>query len=393
VALTVETAGALGLSRLEASRDEFWGMRSQLSDLQLQLETGLYTHLDESRLSYKAIVDEALALGISNLSDVIQTLPPSSEELDYENAVVEQQRLNGAFQELAGKLVSAGDMLASTIKDEFDPEFSLTTIDIGHGFLDQGRFEEAARTISEDLQIIDGRIESSIVELGDRVMAMTGNFNEVVSSSVVPVFESIGDADTLARCKSTVDELEAIARSVQGSKTLADMISIVAQSRKLADLAANMLTELRQKITAFEADNNRRSPAKYNWRNNGHTAGDVHELVGSIESMSSEPIVGSRFSVIETAVQAIGQQARVIKRYSQVNEFLMNYPNVEYMIQQRLKANKSLDSSELPVKPKYALEYLRMYAAENSDDVTFDPKTGILKNSAARRTPRNGNPK
>jgi len=97
---------------------------------------------------------------------------------------------------------------------------------------------------------------------------MAGDFNKVVSSSVVPVFESIGDADTLARCHSTVDELEAIARSVQGSKTLADMISIVAQSRKLADLAANMATELRQKITAVEADNNRRSPAEYNWRNN-----------------------------------------------------------------------------------------------------------------------------
>ena len=66
------------------------------------------------------------------------------------------------FHELAHKLVSAGDMLASTIKDEIDPEFSLATIDIGHGFLGQRRYEEAARTILEDLQIIDSRIESPI---------------------------------------------------------------------------------------------------------------------------------------------------------------------------------------------------------------------------------------
>lgn len=386
VALTLESVDALGLARLQVSCKEFFDMRSQLYKLQRQLETKLFDHLLDSRRSYNAIADEALALGIPAIQDIILTPPAASEDQHYDNALVEQQRLNSAFRELAGKLVSAGDMVANTIKDEIDTEFSLTTIDIAHGFLDQGRFEEAARTISEDLQIIDGRIENSIVELAARVIAMTSNFKQVMTSRLIPVFESIGDSGSLSKCYGTVDELEAIATSVQGSRTLADIISIVEQSRKLANLARNTVSELRHRISTIEVDNDRRCPAKYNWGKNNYASGEVQQLLGSIESLLLEPTISSRFSVIEKAVQAVEQQAKVIKQYSQASELLINYPNIEYMLQEWLRTNMVVGSSELPVKPKYALEYLKMYAAKNYDEVTFDPKPGTLKRSSAQKT-------
>jgi len=386
VALTLESVDALGLTRLQMSCREFFDMRSQLYNLRYQLETKLFDHLLDSRHSYQAIVDEALALGIPAIQDVIQTPPPSSEEQDYDNALVEQERLNSAFRELAGKLVAAGDMVANTIKDEIDPEFSLTTTDIAHGFLDQGRFEEAARTISEDLQIIDGRIENSIVDLAGRVIAMTSNFKQVMTSRLIPVFESIGDSGSVSKCYGTIDELEAIATSVQGSRTLADIISLVEQSRRLADLARNTVSELRHRITTIAADNDRRCPPKYNWGKNNHASGEVQQLLGSIESLLLEPTMSSRFSVIEKAVQAVEQQAKVIKQYSQASELLINYPNIEYILQESLRTNVVVGSSELPVKPKYALEYLKMYAAMNYDEVTFDPKPGTLKHSSGKKT-------
>ncbi len=385
VALTLESVGALGLPRLQMSCKEFFDMRSQLYNLQRQLETKLFDHLLDSRRSYNAIADEALALGIPAIQDVILTPPPPSEEQDYDNALVEQQSLNSAFRELAGKLVAAGDMVANTIKDEIDPEFSLTTIDIAHGFLNQGRFEEAARTISEDLQIIDGRIENSIVDLAGRVIAMTSSFRQVMTSRLIPVFESIGDSGSLSKCRGTVDELEAIAASVQGSRTLADIINIVEQSRKLADLARNTVSELRHRITTIEADNDRRCPPKYNWGKNNYASAEVRGLLGSIESLLLEPTISSRFSVIEKAVQAVEQQAKVIKQYSQASEFLINYPNIEHILQEWMRTKMVVGSSDLPVKPKYALEYLKMYAARNYDEVTFDPKPGTLKQSSAKK--------
>lgn len=386
VALTLESVNALGLPRLQMSYKEFLDMRSQLYNLQRQLKSTLVNHLLDSRRGYKAIVAEALALGIAAGQDASQMPPPSSGDQDYDNALVEQERLNSAFQELAGKLVSAGDTVAKTIKDEIDPEFSLTTIDIAHGFLNQGRFEEAARTISEDLQIIDGRIENSIVELAANVIAMTSSFKQVMTSRLIPVFESIGDSGSLSKCYCTVDELEAVATSVQGSRTLADIINIVEQSRKLADLARNTVGELGHRITSIEADNDRRCPPKYNWGKNNHACGEVQQLLDSIESALPEPTISSRFSVIEKTVQAVEQQANIIKQYSQTSELLINYPNIEYVLQESLRTNSVVGSSDLPVKPKYALEYLKMYAAKNSDEVTFDPKSGTLQHNSGKKT-------
>jgi len=384
VALTLESVNALGLPRLQMSYKEFLDMRSQLYNLQLQLKSTLINHLLDSRRGYKAIVAEALALGIAAGQDVAQMPPLSSEEQDYDNALVEQERLNSAFKELAGKLVSAGDMVAKTIKDEIDPEFSLATIDIAHGFLAQGRFEVAARTILEDLQIIDGRIEHSIAELAADVIAMTSNFKQVMTSRLIPVFESIGDSGSVSKCYGTVDELEAIATSVEG--TLADIINIVEQSRKLADLARNKVGELGHRITSIEADNDRRCPLKYNWGKNNHAWGELQQLLDSIESAQPEPTISSRFSVIEKTVQAVEQQAKIIKQYSQISELLINYPNIEYILQESLRTNMVVGSSDLPVKSKYALEYLKMYAAKNSAEVTFDPKSGTLQHNSGKKT-------
>jgi hypothetical protein len=386
VALTLESISAMGLSRLELSYNEFCDMLSQLPKLQLQLETKLFNHLEESRHTYKSTVNEALALGIPDLQDIIQELSPSSEERDYDKALTEQDRLNKAFEELADKLISAGDTVANTIKDEIDPEFSLTTIDIGHGFLDQGRFEEAAQTIAEDLKIIDGRIEGSIIELAGKVAAMANSFREVVTSRLIPVVESIGDSNTLAKYNDTVAELDAIVRSVHNSRTLADIISIVEQSRKLVDLATNTVRELSQRINSMEADNDRRCPAKYNWGKNSHAVSEVQQLLSSIEHIPSEPTISARFNAIEKAVQAVEHQAKAIKQYSRTNEFLINYPNIEYILQEKLTINAGVAGRNLPVKLKYAQEYLKLYAAKHSSEVTFDSKSGVLKHSTSNAT-------
>ncbi|MEE8471072.1 MAG: hypothetical protein V3S51_07065 [Dehalococcoidia bacterium] len=386
VALTLESVRALGLPRLELSWNEFSNMRPQLSNLQLQLETKLLSHLEDSRRTYKTMVGGAIALGIAIDQDLLQAQMPSPEELDFDDAVAEQQILNSAFEELAGKLVEAGDILADTVKEEFDPEFSLATIDISHGFLDQGRYEDAARTILEDLQIIDGRIEASIVELAGKVTAMANNFKDVVTSRLVPAFESTGDSDSLAKCYHTADELEAVAKSVHNSGALADLIGIVDQSRRLADLATKTVDELKHKISSIEGDNDRRCPPRYNWGRNSHTDGDVQQLLDSTITTSYRLTLSSRFSVIERAVQAVEHQARITKHYSQVNELLINYPNVQQTIEVKMRASEVVDISELPVRPKYAVEYLKMYAAENHDDVAFDPKSGTLRFKTGKGT-------
>jgi hypothetical protein len=57
-----------------------------------------------------------------------------------------------------------------------------------------------------------------------------------MTAHLIPVLESIGDKESTSEYVATVAELEAIAKAVHNSRTLADIISIVEQSRKLDEL-------------------------------------------------------------------------------------------------------------------------------------------------------------
>ncbi len=379
VTLTLESMNALDLSKLEVSWTEFTNMRSQLMDLQDQIENKLFDHLDTSKRVYQETINGALELGMPVTETAIQALTVMFEDRDYGNALNNQQMLNDAFKDLAVSLVSTGEMLADTVKEEIDPEFSLTTIDIGRGFLDQCRYEAAAQTILEDLQIIDGRIESPIHELASRIITMSTNLKKVTVSHLIPVFELLGDSESVKKCYRNIVQLETVDKSVHNSGTLADLISIVDQSRTLSDLATSMVSELKHKIARVEADNDRRCPSKYKWGRNIHLAGDTQQLLNAIESTSSGLTISSRLSIIEKAVQAIEQQAKIIKDYSRSNEFLINYPIVETIIDDNLKKKKTVENSYLPVAPKYAIEYLKMYSAIHHDYVIFEPRQGYIK--------------
>ena len=100
-----------------------------------------------------------------------------------------------------------------------------------------------------------------------------------------------------------------------------------------------------------------------------------------IEVVLEDDPSGERTAQGVLTLQALEQQARTIKHYGQANEFLINYPNIEYIVRDKLSTSKSVGSSDLPVQPKYALEYLKMYASAHQGAVVLDTKTGILRNA------------
>jgi len=378
VALTMEGVNTLALPRLETSNKEFCDMKLQLGKVEYQLENKLIKNLDECKRLYESTVNEALKLGIPDVQNAIQSWPLQTDLNDYDSALKEQEQINSAFQDLAVKLIAAGDMVANTIKDEMDPEFSLTTIDIAHGFLNQGRFEEAAQTISEDLQIIDGRIENSIANLARTVISLVDNFKDSLISGVIPVFESIGDPDSLDKYRTSLAEIDDVSSVVRGSETLADIIAIVEQSRKLSDITTTIAWDLNRRIKDIEVANDRICPAKYSWGKNNYALGEIKQILDSIEEKRAEATISSRFTIIEKAIQAVRELAKTIKQYSRMNEFLINYANIEYLLKEELKLISTLTGSALPVKRKYAIEYLKMYAAKNHDEVSYDQKTGSI---------------
>ena len=60
-----------------------------------------------------------------------------------------------------------------------------------------------------------------------------------------------------------------------------------------------------------------------------------------------------------------------------MNEFILNYINIEPLISSLIKIDGKVLPTQLPVKSKYAIQYLQLFAI-GKKKISFDTKTSIL---------------
>ncbi len=385
ISLSKENMERPRFRQLNVARNELFYIRLKLQSMQQRIESKLSDYLNRSRNDLEDAVEGSRDLGLIIPRESIDHLLLSKEQ-GYETTIAAQGQINDTIKELAHQLVAAGDVVATAIKTEFDHQFSLPTVDISHGFLEQGRFEEAVRTILEDLRVNDGRLEGSIVELGNQVAAVAGRFQEILDRKILSMAELIGESESLSKCYNIAHEFKAIAESIKDSGTLADLISIDLASQKIAEQSMIIVVELKNEINDIKEDNDNRCPARYSWESSNPAARKVQEFLDTTDFASSELTISDRLKIAEQAINIIEKQTEIVEKYSRTNEFFMNYPVMEHIIEEKLKTNKGIDSTELPTDPGYGLEYLMMYTAQNFNEITLDPRTGAFKRKLRRRT-------
>ncbi|MDY6911658.1 MAG: hypothetical protein SVM79_04795, partial [Chloroflexota bacterium] len=113
----------------------------------------------------------------------------------------------------------------------------------------------------------------------------------------------------------------------------------------------------------------------------GYTWGALprgEDMMGRQSENDGKASLSISMTAIELAIQNIELEAEIIKQYMTVREFVINYPNIEYLLEEQLRTKKLARVEEVPVKPNYAMRYLQLYAKKNYQQVSFDPRSGVL---------------
>ena len=63
-----------------------------------------------------------------------------------------------------------------------------------------------------------------------------------------------------------------------------------------------------------------------------------------------------------------------MKKYVIMNEFITNYSNIESWIDQTLERTGSLTAKELPIRAKYATQYIKLYSKKSNKNFKIDGK-------------------
>ena len=129
----------------------------------------------------------------------------------------------------------------------------------------------------------------------------------------------------------------------------------------------------------FEKRNDTRVPLDFQW-------GKDTQLISEIESSlrrlvdQTQTDLSDRLSNIEYGIKIIENEATTLKKYLIMNEFILNYVNIEPLISSLINIEGKVIPRQLPVRSKYAVQYLQLFAYGKSN-VTFDTsKNTLLKN-------------
>jgi hypothetical protein len=79
-----------------------------------------------------------------------------------------------------------------------------------------------------------------------------------------------------------------------------------------------------------------------------------------------------------TYLSYVDEAVQTLAVYNERKEFLLNYPQAEAVITERLKEQNVLTAKDLPFQPKFAGEYLKLYYMQRFSDFAFDKDNFVL---------------
>ena len=199
---------------------------------------------------------------------------------------------------------------------------------------------------------------SNLITYRGRLIHSLDNFNEVL--------EYAGKAGSL---QISFEAKEFNVMKVVMVKEALD--SILEISKNLLSIFYSELKKREEMITGLLPLRN------YEWGKNV----SLHERMEEAIKITSNPSNYEASELISTIHQSLSYFEECIETldlYSQEYEFLLNYATAESFIDELLRRKKNVYARELPFKPRYSAEYLRIYFRKQPSNLLFDEENIMI---------------
>ncbi|MCH2403933.1 MAG: hypothetical protein MK229_02315 [Nitrososphaerales archaeon] len=318
-------------------------------------------------------------LGIANLPPINSDHLSYSSDITFDNVLNNQRELNDYFLEVSQNTIRVAESLVTVVQKEFDHTLEFTSISISENFIQQGKGSQALDTL---LIII-----SSLHKRYNQVMQKTiTNLKHLIERSlkmheynVIPLNESLGqtptDIETIDVAKQIQINYEQLS-TFNGILYLPDVMSML---QFLETGTHTVIGELLRLLREFEKRNDTRVPLDFQWGKDTQLISEIESSLRRLDDQTQTDL-SDRLSNIEYGIKIIENEATTLKKYLIMNEFILNYVNIEPLISSLINIEGKVIPRQLPVKSKYAVQYLQLFAYGKSK-ITFDTsKNTLLKN-------------
>lgn len=380
--LASRETGHMGIDILREKVSLFEDKEIRLDQTSVDIAEKLRRYHEDSRQRYRECVNSLLKFGYSFGEPISGSNGVQLHSLDIGDLIMEQRKLNSMYQTTATAAIKNAEQLQSIIHTEIDAQWKSLGIEIGRNYFNQGNYNETLETLLPEFARMDQSVTEVTERLNKKFVSELSDLRNILTDSFISTLEQIGDNASKNQYVEVVSTLAALAPLADRKIRLIDLEAWVAATHKLAEIINETISEISGRLNAMEKDIENRSPVGFNWGKNLQAQEDIEVLVKSYNSGWSN--VADRLNKIEIAIKLIKAGIPLIIQYAHALEFMINYINIEYLIDEKLEQVHSVVALDIPVKIDYAQQYLRLYAENHHGGVFIEGGTGkLLKQGTA----------
>ncbi|MDO8473863.1 MAG: hypothetical protein Q7T05_08650 [Dehalococcoidia bacterium] len=393
LAFTVETVEEMTTDDMAARLSMFRDLDGKLTAALDESFRKLCLYYDDDRRKFNDIISSLAQFGVIAGNAAEGPALSHLEPLGYKAVLDLQHKLKNAYKEAVQPVASAVNQLEETVRSEVDPEFQPVGIQIARNYVTQEKHDEALETFLNELTAMERLVSAAMAGLEEVVADRASNLQAVIRSSLLKMANSAGELESARYYEGVHAKLQSIATIKRGgdgdgreTKRLPGLMETVSKVRALGEVTADVVARLLQNIARLETIIEAKVPASYNWGKNSLVSAHAESALAGLKPNGSSRDIHLRMARIAGGLKAIDEEATAVKQYSSVNEFLINYVNIEYLIDEGMATTGRMAYTDLPVKPSYAHQYLRLFLGTHYRRATLDEKSGTLKLTDAAGT-------
>ena len=315
-------------------------------------------------------------LGIGNLPTINSDHLSYDDELTFSDVLNNQHELNDYLLEVSQNTIRVAESLVTVVQKEFDNTLEFTSISISENFISQGKGGQALDTLLVTITSLHKRYHQIMQKTITNLKRLIQRSLKMHEYNIIPLNESLGqnptDVETIDVAKQIQvhhDELS----TFTGILYLPDVMAIL---EFLENGTHTVIGELMRLLREFEKRNDTRVPLDFQWGKDTQLISEIESSLRRLDDKSQSDL-SDRLSNIEYGIKIIENEATTLKKYLIMNEFILNYVNMEPLISSLISIEGKVIPRQLPVKNKYAVQYLQLFAYGKSK-VTFDSSKNTL---------------
>jgi hypothetical protein len=382
LAIVSQGTNHLSIDVLQEKVDLLKKRQETLTTTSAETITKIRRYCEDSRQRYKEYVAGYSDLGYSfnPKTSWIPTIDFSAA--GFNNLIESQIVLNDLYKKTAKDAMVSVEETQIIINKELESEAGKTGIEIAHNYLVQSAYGEVVDILLIESINLNHIVTESTILFESRVYSIVHESQRIIKTILIPAMDQVGDVAGVTYYSNLLEALNQDDWLQTSNGNFIEKTHWIVKTRDFANVVVSILADVSKRLTSLEKAIVARAPAGFNWGSNSRAQADLNAFLTNQNNSINWDNLRIRVVQTEKTLQAVENTAPLIIEFALIYEFLINYVNLEYLMEEQIRRQGEIGERDIPVKLNYAQQYLRLFAETHPERSYIEVRTGKLKKRA-----------